>query len=249
MPEPWFPGAIRHYGRNAGYSSGRTALRAVVCHYTVGKNSDPIGVDGYFTWLVRRNGEIVQYAEADAVTWHAGEWNSEGPGIEIEHYPPDEADVFTPAARDACGALVRWLRDEWGFPGIYHDGNRLAAGDWHGFISHRSLQQSEQHSDYWPAEDFAAMVGTTPAPIHEKPEPKVLILNTDRGWMLYTPELGHAQGIDQETALWLTQNQGVPSTALSWDDTVVWSENAQTALARAVAKGVAQALEEQNAGR
>ncbi len=158
MPDPWFPGAVRHYGRNAGYASGRTAMRAVVCHYTVGRNSDPIGVDGYFHWLVRRNGEIVQYAECDATTWHAGEWNGEGPGVEIEHYPPDEADIFTPAARDACGELVRWLRDEWGFPGDYHDGARLAPGTWRGFISHRSLQQSEQHSDYWPAEDFAQMV-------------------------------------------------------------------------------------------
>lgn len=157
-----YPGAVWRPGVNAGYASGRAAMTAVVCHYTVGKQSDPIGARGYFNFLVRRNGEIVQFAEADAVTWHAGNWNTRGPGIEVEYL--DEPDIFTPEAHQATAGLVEWLISL-GVPDQFYDGPRIA--DHHGFITHRSLiQTGDAHHDYWP--DLPRLA-PPPAPTQEQP--------------------------------------------------------------------------------
>ena len=75
--------------------------------------------------------------------------------------------MMTPPQRDACGALVRWLRDEWGLPDAYYDtgGNndaRIAPGSFNGTYSHRSVRSSaDWHYDYWTQDDFAAMVHAT----------------------------------------------------------------------------------------
>jgi hypothetical protein len=135
-------------------------MRSVKCHYTAGYNSDDlIRNQGLAQWLITRGGQIIQYAEADALCWDSGEWNDDGPGIEIEAAPQYGQTIFTVASRDSTRALCRWLHDEWGMPLDYHDGPRLPEGSWLGFISHRSLQQSQPHSDYWPAEDAAFIFG------------------------------------------------------------------------------------------
>lgn len=195
MPNPVYPGALWNPGVNAGYQAGRTTMIDTVCHYTVGVDSTGIGLRGYFHWLVARDGTIQQFAEADAVTWHAGEFNPYGPGIEIEYYPDVDAEVFTAVQRTACAGLVQWLSTEWAVPLLYHNGvHDTTPGSWNGFISHRSLIQSEQHSDYWPDTDWAAMVGETPSPPY--PEETMMLEPVIATWvaapnvpagMLFTP--------------------------------------------------------------
>ena len=89
MPDVWLPGAHIDRGRNAGYNSGRSHMVRAVAHYTVGSDSRNVGRDGYFHWLVHRDasreGGCTQYAEIDAITWHAADaGNPYGPGIEWE---------------------------------------------------------------------------------------------------------------------------------------------------------------------
>jgi hypothetical protein len=164
MPETIYPGAEWVPGRNAGYNSGRSNMAAAVCHYTVGRDSSAIGRDGYFHWLIARDGHIQQYAEADAVTWHCGEANYVGPGIEIEFLDEPEG-VFTDAARDACAGLIHWIHEQYGIPLEMYDGPRIPPEAMITFVTHRSIQQSEGHSDYWPQADWDRMVaGATPAP-------------------------------------------------------------------------------------
>ena len=148
MPDPIYPGAVWRPGVNA--DNGQTSMESVVCHYTVGRDSRPIGDRGYFHFLVSRDGTVTQFARANAVCWHAGQpWNERGPGIEVEYLPGADDDVFTPAAWIATGQLDAWLHNEWGVPLAFHDGPRLAS--WNGFITHRSLiQTGDAHSDYWP---------------------------------------------------------------------------------------------------
>lgn len=167
MPELWYPGAAVDPGRAAGYALGRTQMATVVAHFTVGRDSTNIGRAGYFHWLVRRDGAIVQFAETDALTWHVGDWNGFGPGIEVEYLPGVDDVVFTDAARSACGGLVRWLNTEWGFPLDYYDGARIPP-IWRGFIAHRSVLGGD-HTDYWPREDWDRMVAG-PAPTPEVPD-------------------------------------------------------------------------------
>lgn len=160
MPEVWFPGATVHDGFQMGYTNGRSQMRTVVCHFTVGRDSDSIGRRGYFNWLVRRDGEVIQYAEADALTWHAGDWNPYGPGIEVEFLPGYDDQIFTVEALASTGRLVRWLNSEWGFPLDYYDGDRRTP-IWDGFIAHRSLFGGD-HTDWWPREDWDQMVSGSP---------------------------------------------------------------------------------------
>jgi hypothetical protein len=158
-----YPGAVWRPGTNAGYRAGRNSMETAVCHYTVGRNSRPIGDRGFFQFLISRDGEVTQFAEADAVCWHAGDpWNRRGPGIEIEYL--DEDTIFTDAQLEACADLIAWLP----IPEVFYDGPRV--GSHVGFITHRSLLQSgDAHHDYWPEEDWAAMT----APVVPVPAPPV----------------------------------------------------------------------------
>ena len=141
-----YPSAVWRPGVNAGYRAGRASMTTAVCHTTVGRNSLPIMDRGYFNFLVARDGTIYQGAEADAITWHAGNWNPRGPGIEVEYL--DEDTIFTPEAYAATAGLVEWLIGL-GIPDDFYDGPRVATH--RGFITHRSLiQTGDAHSDYWP---------------------------------------------------------------------------------------------------
>lgn len=165
MGQPLYPGAVWNPGVNAGYKAGHTTMTDCVAHYTVGTDSTGIGLNGYFHWLVSRDGRVQQFAEADALTWHVGEDNAAGPGIEVEYLPGQDDTVFTDAARQACGALVRWLSAEWGIPLQYHDGEHdTQPGSFAGFVSHKSIIQSEEHQDFWPQADWDLMVGVPPVP-------------------------------------------------------------------------------------
>lgn len=166
MPAVWYPGAVQNPGQNAGYKAGRTSMVDCVCHYTVGTDSTGIGLQGYFHWLIARDGTMQQFAEVDATTWHVGEDNAYGPGIEIEYLPGQDAEVFTPQARTACAALIKWLASEWGIPLVYHNGDHdINPGSFAGFVSHKSIIQTEEHQDFWPQTDWDLMVAApTPPP-------------------------------------------------------------------------------------
>lgn len=164
MPEEIYPGAIWRPGAAAGYAKGRNSVNAIVCHYTVGRDSSPIGLNGTFHWLVARDGHIDQYAEVSALCWHAGEANGISAGVEIEFLDEPEG-IFTDAARDATSGLIHWLHREWGVPLTYYDGDRIPPHQMHQFVAHRSIQQTDGHSDYWPRADWDRMVtGGTPLP-------------------------------------------------------------------------------------
>lgn len=147
---PIYPAAEWMPGANAGYHAGRTPVRSVVCHYTVGRNSTGIGLQGYYHFQANRDGTVFQFAEADAVCWHAGSpWNGYGPGIEVEYLPGFDDELWTPAQREAVARLVEWLHDEWGVPFDFYDGPRTNSHA--GFITHRSLiQTGDAHNDWWP---------------------------------------------------------------------------------------------------
>lgn len=165
MAEEWFPEAVQDPGAAAGWRKGRTPVRTVVCHFTVGRDSSSIGRNGYFNWLVSRDGTVTQFAETSALTWHAGnEGNPLGPGIEVEYLPNIDDDIFTDAARIACGNLVRWLASEWGVELVYFDPiERMALPLPNGFIAHRSLP-NQDHTDWWPRDDWDRMTGVVPPP-------------------------------------------------------------------------------------
>lgn len=184
MPDGRYPAAVWQPGVNAGYAAGKATMESVVCHTTVGRNSAPIGQRGYFNFLVSRDGTVTQFAEADAICWHAGmPWNTRGPGIEIEYL--DEPTVFTPEALDATKKLCRWITETFGVPQDFYDGPRIDRHN--GFITHRSLiQTGDSHTDYWP-DDAAAVIFHAPipappgAPIPHRPEePMLILINADQ---------------------------------------------------------------------
>lgn len=166
-------------------------MGSVVCHFTVGKNSAPVGARGYFQFLVGRDGAVTQFAEADAVCWHAGDpWNGRGPGIEVEYLPGVDNEIFTPEAYTATALLCQWLHDTYSIPLDFYDGPRVSFHD--GFITHRSLiQTGDAHSDYWPELPRVQ----SPAPPTRSPD--VAILAREPGVSAWLVHEGRTIGIDQ----------------------------------------------------
>lgn len=191
----WMPGA------NAGYHAGRTPVKSVVCHYTVGRNSTGIGLQGYYQFQVNRDGTVFQFAEADAVCWHAGSpWNGYGPGIEVEYLPGYDDDLWTPVQREATARLVEWLHDEWGVPFDFYDGPRTNSH--HGFITHRSLiQTGDAHNDWWPELPRT----TTPPEEDEDVKFRPFIIVARGGQWVYDPRTHSAKPFGNEKArdLWV----------------------------------------------
>lgn len=138
-------------------------MQICVRHYTVGRDSTAIGDRGYFHWLIARDGAVTQFAETDAVTWHAGEWNGMGPGIENEYL--DEDQIMSLEQIVSARGLVAWLHSEWGIPLDEYRGPRIPSStDFSGFLDHTSLIQTEEHYDYWPEDAWLRIVGTPPTP-------------------------------------------------------------------------------------
>ncbi len=192
----WFPGATRQPGPLPGgyWRAGRTRMRAVKIHYTVGIDSAYLG-GRYFQILVRRNGEVVAFCPIDAYCWDSGEWNGEGPGIEFEYYPPKDGpppeSILTPEQIASAGPLFRWLHFEHGFPLSYYDApaSRINRG-YRGFISHRSLIQKVMHHDWISHAQWARIIGITkpaPAPTvptDEEDDPMLITFATNNTQLL-----------------------------------------------------------------
>lgn len=168
-PPGWYPGATIRHGRNAGYAAGRATKQIVAAHYTVGRDSTAIGDKGFFTFLARRNGEIVQFAEVDAVTWAQCEWNRVATSIEVEYHPDYDDTVMTAAQERGLAGLFDWLETQ-GYPtSPYRDGaHTQAIGNGHtGCTAHYDLQERacDQHYDKWPRDSYdRIMAGGAPAP-------------------------------------------------------------------------------------
>ena len=158
----WIPGLRHDPGKNAGYRSGRTSRQLVVQHFTVGRDSyGLIKNNGLAAFLLPKSGVPWQFAEADAVTAHACEWNRAGAGLEFERLSWDE-----PLTDDQIhwgGVIVRWFADNYGIPLVLHDGARLPIGDgFRGSVNHGALvhRACDQHTDGITQDDFARMIGT-----------------------------------------------------------------------------------------
>lgn len=169
----WMPGIGHDPGANAGYNGGRSRMESMVLHYTAGAYGGDysVGLDGYFNFYCPRDEPAVQFAEGDALTWHAGEWNDQGPGIELERR--DDSWSYTDHQLDDLGRIARWLHDRYGIPlDRFYDtggdnGARQPEGATAGMcVTHRSLAQSGGwHSDYLTREEWErALGGGGPAP-------------------------------------------------------------------------------------
>lgn len=157
-----YPEAIWQPGKNAGYRKGRVKRQCAVLHFTVGigdGTGDYIKRNGLAAFYIRKDGRVFQYAEADAITSHACEWNDEGPGLEFER---ENWSVSLPAAQiRAGGKLIRWLHATHGYPLLHHSGARLAIGSgFRGFVNHGSLvhKACDQHTDGVTHGEWDAMI-------------------------------------------------------------------------------------------
>jgi hypothetical protein len=190
------PGVYRDPGVNAGYNSGRSSMQRAVAHYTVGADSRSVAERGYFHFLVHqdasREGGCTQYAEVDAITWHAADaGNPYGPGVEWERLVTgpvgpeglSEAQPLTQNQIDWGKRLIDFFA-EWGIPPQLYDGPRYQAGGWNGWVNHQSIDS--QRSDGLTRAEWDAMTGGSEAPVTDydgSSEDEMLLVTMERDGM------------------------------------------------------------------
>ena len=173
----WMPGLVRDPGVNAGYRGGQSEMVSFVIHNTAGAYGGDysVGKQGYFNFYVPRERPPVQFAEADAITWHAGAWNGLGPGMELERLNDNWA--YTDQQIEWGGRIMRWVHEKYGVPLNFYDtgGNndlRIASPNaCRGlYITHRSLNQmGGWHYDYINQDEWNRMTGGgAPPPSQEE---------------------------------------------------------------------------------
>ena len=229
MPDPWLPGAHRDPGRNAGYNSGRSTMDRAVAHYTVGSDSRNVGKDGYFHWLVHRDasreGGCTQYAEIDAITWHAADaGNPYGPGIEFERNTTggmnDEGlSNAEPLTQNQVewGARIVDFCAEWGIPDVMYNGPRYGAGGWRGWVNHQAIDSSR--SDGLTQNEWQAISSGGGSPEVSTPQEEdvmyIAIGNAVMGRIAFTVDGGYRIG-DYFTGPSVAFN--IPQDAIDWNE-------------------------------
>ena len=186
------PGLRHDPGRGAGYAAGRTRMQFVVHHDTAGTNSYDIckwGRPGYDTGLCQillpKEGAPWQFCEIDAVCYHAGsnvygDYNSYGPGLEVERLSHDEP--LTADQIHWLGQIGRWLDAEWGIPNVQYLGPRGGADQFHGHVNHSDLHPNP---DGLTTAEFAAVTATGPIPNPDRKESNVVVYGCKDGrWFL-----------------------------------------------------------------
>ena len=209
----WRPGA------NAGYRVGTNRLEANIAHFTAGAygGDSAVGLRGYFNAYAPRAGhEPEQYAEIDATTWHACEWNARCTSLEVEKRTDVERMADQQVA--ACGLWVRRCA-ELGIPATYYDvprslqpGGPLPAGH----ISHRSLNASacDDHTDYWTADEWQRILAAANPTIEKEGGMAVIVGKngaTAEAWLTEG-----AVALHRFTGA--TNAFGVPLTAVAYAD-------------------------------
>lgn len=154
MVDVWIPGAYRDPGLNSGYRLGRSSMDQMLAHASVGYDSRNIGRNGYFNLLVhqdvwRENG-CTQYAEMDAITWHAFEPHRlHGPGVEFERYVTGGINAeglsnfedLTPNQIEWGKRIVDYCAELGISPTIYN-GPRYETAGWRGWVNHHDVDSS-----------------------------------------------------------------------------------------------------------
>ena len=138
-------------------------MQLAVCHFTVGRDSRALIRDrGLAAFLFPKSGAPFQFCEANAITAHACEWNTKGPGLEVERL--SWAEPFTTDQTRWVGEVCRWLSTVYGIPLVHHatSAGRLPIGStFRGFADHGALvhRACDQHTDGWTDTEWAAAIG------------------------------------------------------------------------------------------
>lgn len=173
---PWMPGVTQNPGVNAGNHGNLNQNTRL--HYTVGTDSTAIGVNGYFHFLVPKDGTPQQFAPSEAICWDACEWNPTGCGIEFERL--SDAEPLTDNQISWGGQIIRWLSETHGIPLVFRDSpdDRLPVGTlYQGSVTHRSLHevQCAEHYDYVTQDDWNRMLGSAPGPAPSQSVPVAIL--------------------------------------------------------------------------
>lgn len=189
MPPEVLPGARWTPGRLAGYARGATRMQINIDHCTAGHNSFNIGLDGYFNILLPKVGAPYQFAETNALTWHAAHMNPYGPGVEIERMSAGSMwrwglSGWETLTEDQAYWLRAWHEHclEWGIPAEHFIGPRF---EWQGFrgnANHGDVdnQRSDGITDLRLGEATAEWQATAPGTIIKPTEPVKQLPRRDR---------------------------------------------------------------------
>jgi len=123
-----------------GYSGDvATVQNSGLAHFVIGKDE----------------GQWIQLADTDSVTWNCGNWEANNSSVAIEFTGTSEEDLTDWQIR-AGAHVIKEVSNHYGLSMSYDDGSNgpIDNAPFHGWYSHRAIQpdQGSQHSDFisWP---------------------------------------------------------------------------------------------------
>lgn len=206
---PW--GGEHGHGPNDGVTCG-------VVHNTYGfyRGGDvsTVSANGSAHFVVgREEGEWVQLADTDSVTWNCGNSNANHHSVAIEFSGTSEPDnALTDWQCRAGGHIVKEVSAHHGIELKYDigDDGPNDTPPWSGWYAHRAIlpDSGSQHGDYLTLEEWACL--TTGADDMTKDEMKALLDEYVGPWMKQQTALVNQHidaAVDQKVGVWFHESE------------------------------------------
>lgn len=154
------------WGGEHGHGLRPGGVTAGILHNTYGQypgDVSTVSQNGSAHFVIGKNeGEWVQLADTDSITWNVGNWDLNQHSVALEFTGTSEEEL-TPWQVQAGGHIVAEVSAHYGIPLTYDDGsdgpNDVAP--WSGWYAHRAVKpdSGSQHSDFLTQSEWASLLG------------------------------------------------------------------------------------------
>jgi hypothetical protein len=190
------------WGGEHGHGRKSNPTTMGVVHNTYGQwggDVSVVGENGSAHFVIgKEEGQWVQLADTDSVTWNCGNWDANNCSVALEFTGTSDEDLTDWQTR-AGAHIIREVSLFYGIPMDYDDGEHgpVDVPPFHGWYSHRAIRPDagSQHTDFISIPEWELMVGTSGTPAVDQPTGQkgcdmLIVETTDGVWHLVNDEGG-----------------------------------------------------------
>jgi len=160
------------WGGEHGHGTKSVPTTMGVVHNTYGQwagDVNVVGQNGSSHFVIGKDeGQWIQLADTDSVTWNCGNWVANNCSVSIEFTGTSDEDL-TPWQVSAGSHIIKEVSAHYGIPMNYDDGFRgpIDNPPFRGWYSHRAIRPDagSQHSDFISTTEWSWMVGGVAPPM------------------------------------------------------------------------------------